>query len=196
MREILSFDKNWFFELGDFDKAETIQFDHSSWKNIDLPHDWSIGGNYDSAIPFQIGFLHTGIGWYRKVFNVNSCWLKKSIYLSFDGIFMNSQIWINNKFIGERSYGYIEFGFDITSFLVEGPNVIAIKIDCQEQPASRWYNGSGIYRHTWLTITDKTHINPWGVFIRTVDVKENTAELTCEISLDNHESTAGEDIKI
>ncbi|MCL2834964.1 MAG: DUF4982 domain-containing protein [Treponema sp.] len=191
MREIISFNKDWFFLQSDPEKAETLQYDHSSWKKIDLPHDWSIGLNYDPALPGQIGYLPAGIGWYRKVFNISTSQLEKNIYLSFDGIFMNSKIWINGNLAGERPYGYIGFGFDINAFLVPGPNLIAVRVDNKEQPSSRWYNGSGIYRNTWLTITSGVRVAPGGIFIRTPEVRQNSAKIVCELTLINPGNEAG-----
>ena len=114
--------------------------------------------------------------------------LKQRVFIQFDGIFMNSDVYINGNHLGNRPYGYISFGYDISKYLVEGVNVIAVRVDCQNQEASRWYNGCGIYRHVWLTITEKIFVDNWGTYITTPQIEPNAAIIKIETDIINQRS--------
>ncbi len=147
-------DFDWNFKLGDFPGAENIGYNDSEWRLLDLPHDWSIEGEYDENNEAGIrgAYLPCGIGWYRKSLEWNKAWKGKKVFIQFDGVYMNSEVWINGTHLGKRPYGYIGFAYDLTPYLKKGNNVIAVRVDNSKVPSSRWYTGSGIYRHVWLLL--------------------------------------------
>ncbi|HZZ20451.1 MAG TPA: glycoside hydrolase family 2 TIM barrel-domain containing protein [Opitutaceae bacterium] len=171
------FDFGWKFQLGDAPGAENPSFNDSSWRSLDLPHDWSIEGAYDEKAPSAGpgGYLPTGIGWYRKTFTLPAGSPSRSVTIQFDGVYEHSTVWINGHDVGTRPYGYSSFAYDLTPYLNAGSNVLAVKVDNSQQPNSRWYTGSGIYRHTWLEVTDALQISPWGIFVTTPDVTAEAA---------------------
>lgn len=170
-RERIDFD--WRFHLGDIQGAEQLSYVDRNWRILDLPHDWSIEGEIDKAT----GLYPGGIGWYRKVLSWNPAWKGRKIYVDFDGVFMNSDVWINGHHLGHRPYGYISFRYDITPFLKNGNNIIAVRVDNAKQPSARWYTGSGIYRHVWLNITNPVHVGHWGTFVTTPAVSADQASV-------------------
>ena len=165
-RTVISFNKEWKFFLGDNPDAEKIGFDDSSWRKLNLPHDWSIEGNFskDNPSTTEGGALPTGIGWYRKSFHIEESVEPGKYYIDFDGVFCNSEVWLNGHYMGKRPFGYNTFRYDMTPYLNIGEkeNVIAVKVDNSLQPASRWYTGSGIYRNVWLVSTNEVHIDQLG----------------------------------
>lgn len=190
-RQYLSMDLNWKFARGDHQQAKSPGFDDGGWRELDLPHDWSIEGEFTRDAPTggSGGYLPTGMGWYRKTFNVPESMLDKSVWIQFDGIYMNSNVWINGHHLGHRPYGYISFKYDLTGHLEEGENVIAVRVDNSKQPSSRWYSGSGIYRHTWLTVTDPLHVEHWGVYATTPVATEDSAVVRVETKVMNERDT-------
>ena len=177
------FDNDWKFFLGDDAKASTIDFNDNTWRNVYLPHDWSIEGNFSPSNPMgkDGGYLPAGIGWYRKSFAVPANWKGKSISVYFGGVYMSSEVFINGKSLGVYPYGYSSFSYDLTPYLTYGKeNIIAVRVDNSKQVNSRWYSGSGIYRHVWLTMTNKVHVAQWGTAIATpkVSAKEANVEVT------------------
>lgn len=185
-RQRLLFDDDWQFQLGDVPGAEKTDFNDESWRNLDLPHDWSIEGEYDenAATGGSGGYLPTGIAWYRKHFTVPAN--QKNISIEFDGVYMNSEIWINGQSLGKHPNGYISFYHDLTPFLKEGENVIAVKVDNSIQTNSRWYSGSGIYRHVWLTIANPVHVSQWGTYITTPFVDSLSATVAVKTKIENN----------
>ena len=163
-----NFDSGWRFLLGDPDGAQASSFQDSTWRSLDLPHDWSIEGAFDenASAKGNGAYLPTGIGWYRKRFVLPSSAQGKRIALQFDGVYQRSEVWINGTSLGMRPYGFISFSYDLTPHLAPTgkPNQIAVRVDNSLQPNCRWYSGSGIYRHTWLRITDPIHIAENGVY--------------------------------
>ena len=176
-----SFNNGWKFYLGDDSTASLPSYDDKNWRVLNVPHDWSIEGSFSKDHPAtsQGGALPTGIGWYRKTFAVPVTNNKKSVYIEFDGVYCNSQVWINGNYLGIRPNGYISFRYDLTPYLKYGSqkNVIAVKVDNSKQPASRWYTGSGIYRNVRLVTTEKTAVDQWGVFVYTTDVSRSSARV-------------------
>ncbi|TCC90030.1 DUF4982 domain-containing protein [Pedobacter frigiditerrae] len=160
-----SFNKNWKFFLGDEPKAKSTTFNDAKWRKLTLPHDWSIEGKFDEKNPAKPegGGLPTGIGWYRKDFIAPANFQNRITTIEFDGVYKNSEVWLNGQFIGKRPYGYISFAYDLSKYLKAGKNTIVVKVDNSAQPDSRWYSGSGIYRNVWLTSTSKVAIAHWGV---------------------------------
>ncbi len=188
-RQIELFTAGWKFHLNDIPGAENPEFDDSGWKKLNLPHDWSIEGEFSMDNPAGTagGALPGGIGWYRKTFQLNESDSKKQIYVDFDGVYQNSEVWINGNYLGIRPYGYSSFRYDLTPFLYFGEkeNVLAVRVDNSLQPNSRWYTGSGIYRNVWLVKTGKTHVAHWGTFISTPEVSIENATINLQIQLEN-----------
>ncbi len=188
-RQRLSMDFGWKFMLGDPAGAQAEKLDESGWQAIDLPHDWSVAGSFDenAAAGGGGGYLPTGIGWYRKTFPLADSFKGKKIAVEFDGVYENSEVWINNHRLGKRPFGYIGFSYDLTPYLNFGglDNVIAVRVDNSAQPNSRWYSGSGIYRHTWLTATDPLAIARWGTFITTPQVSRQNATIQAAVQVGN-----------
>ena len=172
-------DFDWRFHLGDITNAQKPEYDDMNWRLLDLPHDFSIEGNYDKNNPGgrENGFLPGGIGWYRKTINWANDWKNKLVNIEFDGIYMNSDVWINGHFLGHRPYGYLGIYYDVTQYLKRGKNVIAVRVDNDKVPSARWYTGSGIYRHVWLHVTSKTYVAHWGTYVRTTDVSSTFAKV-------------------
>jgi len=198
----ISFDENWQFIKDDPDGAENPSFDDSEWRSLDLPHDWSIEdlpNQSDSVIgPFSkssAGKMRTaytigGTAWYRKTFTIDKNDSKKTAYLSFDGVYMNSDVWINGNHVGNHPYGYTSFYYDITPYLNPAgqANVLAVQVK-NEGSNARWYSGSGIYRHTWLTLVNPVHVGMWGVYVKTPSVSKESADISLVSTIVN----SGED---
>ncbi|OQP58962.1 glycoside hydrolase [Niastella vici] len=183
-----SFNAGWKFFPGDAAAADPA-FNDNTWRQLDLPHDWSIELPFDSTSPTGTGggALRGGIGWYRKTFTVPASEKEKRVAILFDGVYRNSEVWINGHYLGKRPNGYISFQYELTPYVNFGnaSNVIAVKVDNSQQPNSRWYSGSGIYRNVWLTITGKTHVAQWGTYLTTPEVtdKKATAHLRITVNL-------------
>ncbi len=187
------FDAGWKFKLGDEADAKTIGYDDTAWRTLDLPHDWSIEGTVDAKAPAgnDGGYYPTGIGWYRKAFTFSSQELKdKKIGIYFEGVYMNSEVFLNGKSVGVRPYGYSSFYYDLTPYLQEGTNQLAVRVDNAQQKNCRWYSGSGIYRHVWLTTTNLVHVDHWGVAITTSEVSKEKALVQVKTTLKNETAAA------
>lgn len=201
----MAFDAGWKFIRDSIPGAENPAFNDSAWRTVDLPHDFSIE-NIDDSVkavhtgPFtrsseggvSTGHVKGGTGWYRKHFTVDASYKSKQVSLCFDGVYMITNIWVNGKKAGNHYYGYTPFSFDITPLLNHGAdNVIAVEV---KNPGknSRWYSGSGIYRHVWLTITNPLHIDENGVFITTSLPSKDTANVHIAISVKNSSSSSSD----
>lgn len=174
------FTADWTFHLGDDSAASRPDYDDTAWRILNLPHDWAIEGEFSRDNPSGTGggALPGGIGWYRKTFTVNQADEGKRLYIDFDGVYMNSEVFINGHSLGVRPYGYVSFSYDLTPHIKwGGKNVVAVRVDNAEQPNSRWYSGCGIYRNVWLTKLNPVHIAQWGTFITAEDVSKNSARL-------------------
>jgi beta-galactosidase len=183
-----SFDAGWRFFKGDVRGAERPEFDDSSWRLLDVPHDWSIEGPFDEQNPTGKagGYLPAGFGWYRKHFIAPAAHSGRRVFVEFDGVMANSDVWINGKHLGKRPYGYISFGYELTKYLAFGvQNVIAVRADNSGQPASRWYTGAGIYRHVRIVSTDPVHIEQWGTFVTTPQVTNTSAKVNVRSTVVN-----------
>src|SRR5438128_172688 len=160
-----SFDSDWRFLKGDAPGAEKTDFDDSAWRKLDVPHDWSIEGPFDEKNPTggAGGFLPAGVGWYRKHFTLPIDYRDRRIFIDFDGVMANNDVWINGFHLGKRPYGYVSFRYELTGHLNFGgkQNVLAVRADNSGQPASRWYAGAGIYRHVRLVATNPAHTDAW-----------------------------------
>ncbi len=187
-----SFNKGWKFFLGDDSLAFQPSHDDNKWRILNVPHDWSIEGSFSKDHPAtsQGGALPTGVGWYRKIFTLPADSKEKVVYIEFDGVYCNSQVWINGHYLGIRPNGYISFRYDLTPFLKYGnqKNVIAVKVDNSKQPASRWYTGSGIYRNVRLVTTAKTAFDQWGLSVSASEVSTSYSSLTIMTRIKNNDT--------
>ena len=195
-------DSGWKFYRGEAN-AEQPGFDDSSWRTVDLPHDFSIEDIPGTGSPFSPdavsgingGFTEGGIGWYRKNIFVPSSQKDKNFELYFEGAYMNTDVWINGRHLGNHPYGYTPFVYDITDYLAyDQDNVIAVQVK-NEGNNSRWYAGSGLYRHVWLTVTNPLHIITHGTYITTPTVTREMAEVVVETSIVNN-YPSGNDVVI
>jgi beta-galactosidase len=186
-RERFSMDPGWRFALGDQPGAERPGFDDRTWRRLDLPQDWSVEGTPREDAPGggRVGYFPTGLGWYRKAFRLPAGVRGRQALLELDGVHMNSDVWINGVHLGRRPYGYVSFAYDVTRHLVSGVNVVAVRVDNSAQPNSRWYTGSGIYRHVWLTFTDPLRVGHWGTFVTTPRADSTGAEVMARTRVEN-----------
>lgn len=191
-RTSIDFDHGWCFSKTDPATAAMARFDDSAWRRISLPHDWSIEEPFNPNLASGTGFLPGGIGWYRKHFHLDPSARGKIVTIEFDGIYNHSEVWLNGNFVGGRPYGYSSFECDLTPCLKFGTNdnVIAVRVDHSRFADSRYYTGSGIYRHVRLRITDPLHIASWGTFVTTPEVSEDSAVIQIETSVVNRSSAS------
>lgn len=192
-RQQLSADFDWKFFLGDPTGADAPQFADTSWRTVQLPHDWSVEGKIDRNNPSGRGggYFPAGVGWYRKTFAVPAGWKGKRVTVEFDGVHMDATVYLNGHRLGRHPYGYTSLNFDLTPDLnIPGRNVLAVRVDTAAQPNSRWYTGSGICRHVRILVTDPTHVDHWGVFVTTPEVSENRARVSVRTRIKN-EANAG-----
>jgi beta-galactosidase len=187
-RAKVPFCESWSFHLGDAPGAETPDFDDSKWRVLDVPHDWSIELPYDPQMPggASVGYLPGGIGWYRKAFTLPESDKGKEIAIDFDGVYMDSQVWINGHLLGQRPNGYVGFRYDLTPYLKYGsePNHIAVRANV-EPSGSRWYPGAGIYRHVWLVKMNPIHVAHWGTAVTTPEVTKEKATVRLRTEVEN-----------
>ena len=186
------FDYDWKFFLGDASEAKANDFDDKDWRKLDLPHDWSIEGQIQPKNPTGNagGFFPAGIGWYRKTFKTPAEWRGKSISIYFEGVYMNSEVFINGKSLGVYPYGYSSFSYELTPHLdFDKENVIAVRVDNSQQVNCRWYSGSGIYRHVWMMFTNPVHVAHWGVGISTPEVTSKKATVLVKTLVKNETTT-------
>ena len=184
-----SFDAGWRFLKADAPGAEQPDFADSAWRQLNVPHDWSIEGPFDETnMTGTAGaFLPAGIGWYRKHFTLLENDSSRRAFIEFDGVMANSEVWINGFHLGKRPFGYASFSYELTGHLNFGgkDNVLSVRVDNSVQPATRWYAGAGIYRHVRLVVTDAVHIVKDGVFISTPQVSETNATVKIEAAVTN-----------
>ena len=181
-----NFNNNWKFYLGDDATASQPGFNDSKWRKLSLPHDWSIELPFDSTSPTGTGggALRGGTGWYRKTFTVPATAKNKNVSIDFDGVYLNSEVWINGHYLGLRPYGFSSFRYNLTPHLkYGGQNVMVVKVDNSKQPNSRWYSGSGIYRNVWLVTTAPISIGHWGTFVTTPVINSQSATLHINVAI-------------
>jgi beta-galactosidase len=182
-RERLPLDTNWKFTTGDPAAAQDPAFADTAWRGVTLPHDWSIEGKIDKTNPTggSGGFFPAGVGWYRRVIDAPANWKGKRVSIEFGGVYKNASVYLNGELLGMHPNGYTGFWFDLSSRLKYGArNTIAVRVDNSQQENSRWYSGSGIYRHVWMTVTDPVHLEHWGVFVTTPEVSAERARVVVE----------------
>jgi beta-galactosidase len=183
-----SFDFGWRFWKGDVPGVEQPGFSDGDWRALDLPHDWSIEGPIDehAASAGPGGFMPTGIGWYRKKFSVPENYRGRVVMVVFDGVYHNSDVWINGHHLGHRPYGFVPFFYELTEHLRLGAeNVLAVRVDNSDQTNCRWYSGSGIYRHTWLHVLKPVHVAQWGTFVFCPRIQADAAIVEVRTTVEN-----------
>lgn len=180
------FNEGWEFQKGDSFKVFSPS---SEWRSVQLPHDWSIEGPFDSKWASGTGFLPAGIAWYQKSFDVTDYDPEKTYAIYFDGVYKNSEVWINDHYLGKRPNGTIPFQYDLTPYLKAEGNEIKVKVDHTQYADSRYYTGSGIYRNVYLLKQDPVHFAQWGVFFTTPEVssEESKAQVSVEVRNETEE---------
>jgi beta-galactosidase len=180
-------DPDWKFSLTDTVGAENTGFKDSQWRALDLPHDWSIEGAFDQSASTGGGggYLPTGVGWYRKHFTLSVSAAGKTVWIEFEGVYQNSDVWINGNHLGHYPNGYMSFYYDLSPYVRKGENIITVRVDNSLQPNTRWYSGSGIYRHVWLHLAERLHVAQWGTYITTPSVDSTAAEVMVRTSIEN-----------
>jgi beta-galactosidase len=192
----VSFDSAWKFHLGDVSGAQGATFDDSAWTSLDVPHDWSISlpFNQSSLSVESGGYLDGGIGWYRKSFTLPASSGQK-VFVQFDGVYMDSTVYLNGTQVCARPYGYSSFECDLTSGAkADGANVLAVKVNNQ-QPSSRWYSGSGIYRHVWLKTVNPVRVAYTGTQVTTPTVSATSATVNIAVTVQN-DATADQSVTV
>jgi beta-galactosidase len=185
-RNIQDFNRGWKFLKGDITGGQSAALNDSDWRSVDLPHDWSIEGPFSSENYSCTAYLPGGTGWYRKSFTVPDNERGRKIFIYFEGVYNNSEVWINGKFLGKRPNGYISFQYDLTPYInFGGQNLIAVKVDHSLYGDSRWYTGSGIYRNVNLITEEPVHFKQWGIFCTTPEVTSSKAVLSSDVTVVN-----------
>lgn len=191
-RQIIDFNQNWKFKLNDtLVVGWQVKLDDSQWRKLDLPHDWSVESDFSEKAPATPGggALPGGLGWYRKTFTLDKSSKNKKIFVEFDGVYRNSEVWINGQCLGKRPNGYISFRYDITPFVKIGAsNLMAVRVDNSQQPNSRWYSGSGIYRNVRLVITQPVYVEQWGTYVTTPVVTSDSAKVAIQTTVKNEKN--------
>lgn len=167
-RSVEKINFNWKFIEKDIPEAKVENYNDADWRTLHLPHDWAFEGGYSvkGAQKEYGGYAGGGIGWYRKELVLNKKQLQnKKIFVDFEAVYMNSEVWINGNYLGKRPYGYISFSYDITPYLKVGINKMAVRVDNSLEPSARWYHGCGIYGNVTLTTVEKVHFKQWSTFV-------------------------------
>ncbi|MDO6737781.1 glycoside hydrolase family 2 TIM barrel-domain containing protein [Wenyingzhuangia sp. 2_MG-2023] len=189
-RETIVFNKNWKFILQDNPEFSKPNTNTSTWNSIQIPHDWAFeeGISKDGAQGASGGYFGGGIGWYQKTFEASKNWENKLVSIEFDGVYMNSEVWVNGHYLEKRPYGYISFRYEISKFLTTGKNIIAVRVDNSKEPSARWYHPCGIYAPVHLVVTNQQYIKPNGVYVSTPEIKKDFALVNVKTSLGNKSS--------
>lgn len=185
-RTVLPWDADWRFSKSDSAMAMAPKFDDTSWRVVRVPHDWSQEEPFSPDYGSGNGFAAGGIAWYRKHFTVDDSVRSQRVSVEFDGVYDHAEIWLNGHFVGGRPYGYSSFSCDLTRYLIPGAdNVLAVRVDHSRYADSRWYTGSGIYRHVRLVFTDPLHVAQWGTYVTTPQVSTEAAQVQIETDIVN-----------
>jgi len=184
------FNTAWAFHKGDIVNGDKGGATGTQWQPVDLPHDWSIEGPFSDEWASATGYLPGGIGWYKKTFNAQANWQGKQVYIYFDGVYKNSEVWINGHYLGKRPNGFIPFQYELSKFLnYKGKNIITVKADHSDFADSRWYTGSGIYRNVYLVVKNPVHVGLWDVAFATPKVSANKADINVKVNISNSTAT-------
>lgn len=191
-RTVTDLDFGWKFHKGDAEDGQKPNYEDSSWQTVNVPHDWSIEGplSEDNAGGKSGGYFPLGIGWYRRALKVPAQHKDKKVLIEFDGIYKDSEVWINGHSLGKRWYGYVGFQYDLTPHICwNEQNTIAVRVDNSSQTC-RWYSGSGIYRHVRLIVTDNLHVGHWGAYITTPEISSEAATVEISTLVSNERETS------
>ena len=195
-RESLPFDRGWLFQQSEAVGGAEPGFADAGWAKVEVPHDWAIGGPFDATNPSggAGAFAPAGVGWYRKHFALPEVDTKKRVFIEFDGVMANSDVWVNGYLLGHRPNGYVSFRYELTGHLKFGKeeNVIAVRADNSKQPSSRFYEGAGIYRHVRLLVMNPVHVAQWSTFVSATDVSAAAAKVTVETAVFNQSEAAAD----
>ena len=186
-RTLVDLDEDWRFSRGDFAAAMAPGFDDAAWRQVKVPHDWSSEGPFSAEYGSGNGYAPGGVGWYRKHFKLDAADTNRLVAVEFDGVYDHAEVWINGHFVGGRPYGYSSFECVLTPLVKFGAqeNVLAVRVDHSRFADSRWYTGSGIYRHARLRLTDKLRIVHWGTYVTTPEVTPDAATVRVETTIEN-----------
>lgn len=187
--EAKKFNENWLFNLSDDSLGASASYNDSKWRKLDLPHDWSVEGQLSPSLASCTGYLPGGIGWYRKHFQVTDKAARHYIY--FEGAYNRSEVYLNGHLLGKRPNGYISFMYDMTPYLKEGDNVLAVRIDHSRYADSRWYTGSGIYRDVWMISAPDIHFAQWGIGWHATSLTDKQAVVAVDMEVEKHVKAAG-----
>lgn len=192
-RRILALEEDWRFLAGDPAGAEAPEFDDAGWRALALPHDWAFEAPYaaDAAQTEKGGYKPGGVGWYRRTFELDAADAGRELRVEFDGVYMNSEVWLNGRKLGARPYGYLSFGYDATPHARVGRNVLAVRVDNSREPSARWYHGCGIYAPVRLVTTGPLRVAPWGVVVAASTLGPDRAELVVKTELQNRAASPG-----
>lgn len=194
------FNDGWLFALQDDSLALQPRYDDSKWRKLDLPHDWSIEGTASPTLASCTGYLPAGIGWYRKHFSASCAdglWTvsgrdaAEQLSVYFEGIYNRSSVYLNGHLLGYRPSGFASFLYELTPYLVDGDNVISVRVDHSRIADSRWYTGSGIYRNAWLVSSPRVHLAQWGTDYQLLSRSGKTAVVQVNASVDNAAEATG-----
>ena len=193
MRDVVNFNGGWKFFKGDAPGAQAVEFEDGGWRGLTLPHDWGIEGPFDEEWASATGFLPGGVGWYRKAFEAPEVNGGGRVYVHFDGVYCNSEVWVNGHRLGLRPNGFVSFHYNVTPYLrAEGRNVVAVRVDHSQFADARWYTGSGINRNVRLIVTEAVSIKQWGMFVTTPVVTGERAEVRADVCVENHGDAAAD----
>lgn len=182
------FNDGWLFKLTDDSTIVKPTFEDKDWRKLILPHDWSIEGQLSPSLASCTGYLPGGIGWYRKHFTITDNAARHYIY--FEGVYNRSEVYLNGHLLGKRPNGYVSFLYDLTPYLKEGDNVLAVRVDHSRYADSRWYTGSGIYRDVWLVSAPETHFAQWGVGWHAASLTDRKAVVAVDLEVQKHQANA------
>ena len=187
--EAKKFNDGWLFSLSDDSLSASVSYDDSKWRQLDLPHDWSIEGQLSPSLASCTGYLPGGIGWYRKHFQLTDEAARHYIY--FEGVYNRSEVYLNGHLLGKRPNGYISFMYDMSPYLKEGDNVLAVRVDHSRYADSRWYTGSGIYRDVWMVAAPEIHLAQWGLGWHATSITDKQAVVSVELEVEKHVKAEG-----
>ncbi|MFI3289547.1 MAG: glycoside hydrolase family 2 TIM barrel-domain containing protein [Rikenellaceae bacterium] len=185
------FNFDWkFTELADTTTLTNLPLADTDWRDIRLPHDWSVEHSFDENLEGCTGYLPGGVGVYQKHFTTTEDAAQKSTFVLFDGVYNNAKFWLNGEYLGENPYGYSPTYFNLTDILnkVGEENILTVYVDHSRYADSRWYTGSGIYRNVKLITLDKLHIPIWGTFVTTPEISDAEATVDVEVTINNENS--------
>ena len=180
------FNENWRFNLSDVKEGAKPGLDDSKWRVLNLPHDWTVEGVYSPDKASSTGYLPGGIGWYRKSFTVPASEKGNNAFIYFEGVYNQSEVFINGNSVGKRPNGYISFMYDLTPYLKYGEeNVLSVKVDHSKEADSRWYTGSGIYRDVYLVYAPAVHLDLWGVYFKATNISTKKTDIIVQTTVVN-----------